>query len=1175
MNESKPSMIHASFMDQALAAAAQASREGEAPFGACLVKGKEVIACEPNRVRSQVDVTAHAEINVLRQAFRRLHTTNLSGCILYTTCEPCPMCFAACHDAKISTIVFGADLAAAERAGFPGFAIATESLQRSALVPISLIAGVRREACLRLLNSPAGSPPSDLFSETAAGGGSGNTARALPLAFLEQARRRPEAMALSCPDNSLTYGELAARSLQLAQRLRSRGVARNQVVAISLPRSSNTILAILGVLLAGAAYLHIAPEYPRERRRFLLEDAAANWLITEDGIDIPPLPATTALIDLHAIVNSAEATEQTTSGETPEVEDPIIGLEDLAYLMYTSGSTGAPTGVMVSHGNIARLFPALGERFQPLPSDRWTCCHPASFGFSVWEIWGALAHGGELVMVPQATVQSSEALLELVRKRAITVLSLTPTAFRMFDWAEESSRSTLPLELRCIAFSGEPLPGDVVRPWIQRHGDRVPLLINTYALTETSGQVTLQPINREDLLAGEANLIGIPLEDITIRLLDREGFEVSPGQSGELYVGGPAVAQGYWHRPELTAQRFVELETNPHHPGSGRMRFFRTGDLARQRPDGRLDFLGRLDRQVKRDGFRIEPEEIEATLRSHPSVRDALVVVNRTPGKLEIRLDAYVVPANGDGDVARIHQQESGCEIWPSLGEYQIYDSWLYTVMGLELERHQRFRDLINHSVRDRVVADLGTGDQALLARLCVEAGARKVYAIEVLPEPAAAARALVEKLGLTDRIIVISGDAAELELPELVDLVISRLMGNIGSSDGMIPLYRRARRWLAPGGRFLPERFVTRMAAITLPENLRQNPSFSTEAIPYIQQIFDLQGGPFDLRLCLRQLPTTALLSTTAEFEDLNFSGDPADANEQTATLVMLEAGIIDGIVLWLEVWDGGEQIADYLHEQVGWLPVYLPLFDPGLELVKGDELVIRCWRHISSMPPFPEYGLEGEVLRGQTVLTRFSHFTGHGTPTAGSNPFHARLLAKLNSSEQPTHLSRKELHRFLSDRLPAYLRPSSLTTIEALPMTANGKVDLGALPRAVPERPELDQDFEGSRTPQEAELIRIWEDLLEMRGIGIHDKFFELGGNSLLAVQMMNLISQRFSLELRLRDLFDRPTIARLSEVLPASFSPAEDDGRSELLALLREMTEEEAERLLGMTTSDSGEA
>jgi len=273
--------------------------------------------------------------------------------------------------------------------------------------------------------------------------------------------------------------------------------------------------------------------------------------------------------------------------------------------------------------------------------------------------------------------------------------------------------------------------------------------------------------------------------------------------------------------------------------------------------------------------------------------------------------------------------------------------------------------------------------------------------------------------------------------------------------------------------------------------------------------------------------------------------------------------------------VWDRGERIADYLNEQVGWLPVYLPLFDPGLELDRGDQLVIRCWRQSSSLPPFPDYGLEGEVLRGQTVLTRFSHRTGHGSPTAGSDPFHARLLATLNSSEQRTPLSVKELRRFLSDRLPAYMRPSSLTAIEALPMTVNGKVDLQALPQAVPERPELEQAYEGSRTSQEAELITIWEDLLEMRGIGIHDNFFELGGNSLLAVQVLGVISQRFSLELRLRDLFDRPSIAGLSELLSTSSSPAREDHRSELLARLREMSEEEAERLLGITTSDPGDA
>lgn len=1140
----KPS-INPDYMDHALQAAVRAFRAGEAPFGACLVKDGELIACAENHVRSRMDVTAHAEMNVLREAFRRLNTTNLSGCVLYSTCEPCPMCFSACHDARISTIVYGADLADAEKAGYPGFAIPTELLQRSALLPISIHGSVRHADCLRVLNSAAPSLHSPL-----------------PLCFLEQARQRPDAVAVSYRDERLTYGEVADRAWRLAKTLEGLAVARGEVVAICMPRSCEAIIVTLAVLLAGAAYLHISPEYPKQRRRFLLEDSEAAWLITVQGIDLSPLPEKTRLLDLEAL---DRAMESNGSNQFSWSETEIMGKidsNDLAYLMYTSGTTGEPTGVMVSHGNIARLFPALGDMFRPNPTDRWTCCHPPSFGFSVWEIWGALAHGGELVIVPQSIAQQADDLLDLVRQRQITVLSLTPTAFRMFDWAEESSRNPDPLRLRCITFSGEPLPLDVVRPWIQRHGDQHPLLVNTYALTETSGQVTLQPITSRDLRAGEKNLIGYPLSDITIRLLDDAGVDVSEGECGELYVGGPGVAQGYWRRPTLNKARYLDLDASPTVAASARMRFFRTGDLAKIRPDGRLEYMGRRDRQIKRNGFRIEPAEIEAALRSHPDVRDALVVAKMFPGQNDPRLDAYVVSARGEHPAPL---PAGACEIWPSLGEYQIYDAWLYSVMGLELERHDRFRSLIQESVHDQVVVDLGTGNDAVLARLCVEAGARKVYAIEVLEEQAAAASTLVGKLGLSDRIEVLCGDAATMALPEPADLVISRLMGNIGSSDGMIPLYRAARRWLTPAGRFLPERFVTRLAAIALPDVLRQHPVFATESIPYVERIFAQVGERFDLRLCLRQLPSDSLLTTIGVFEDLDFKTDLDDEAATTVHLSVLKSGRLDGLLLWLEVWDGGEQIADYLREQTGWLPVFLPLFDRGLEVSQGDELAIRCCRTSSAIPPFPDYLVEGDVLRHGSPITHFSHRSGHGSPPAASNPFHAKLLAGLPAASFQTRMPQNDLRSYLTDLLPSYMMPSSITMIDELPTTANGKVDLASLPQAMPNRPDLPEDFVAASTATEAELCRIWKELLELNAVGIHDNFFELGGNSLLAVQVIHAISLHFGCELRLREMFDRPTIAGLSQLLDATRTTKSEMVTADLMDRLRGMSEEEVEHLL----------
>jgi amino acid adenylation domain-containing protein len=455
--------------------------------------------------------------------------------------------------------------------------------------------------------------------------------------FMAQAARRPDAVALVSGDQVLTYGELARRSSRMARRLAELGVGPGMLVGLCAERSPELVLGVLAILAAGGAYLPLDPAHPMERLAYTLADAGAPILLAEEPLH-ERLPAGAArVVGLHALAGDEEV-----AGEVPL---PAVRVDpgDLAYVIYTSGSTGRPKGVEVSHANAARLFTVIRQAFAFGPDDVWTLFHSIAFDFSVWELWGALAFGGRLVVVPGETVRSPEAFYELLRRERVTVLSQTPSAFRQLLWAEESALARgeeMVADLRLVVFGGEALDPASLAPWLERHGEEQPLLVNMYGITETTVHTTWRRLRQSDL-AQPGSVIGRPLSDLSLYLLDGGGRPVPIGVPGEIHVGGAGVARGYLARPALTAERFVP---DPFAGGVGGLRLYRSGDLARWRRDGDLEYLGRIDRQVKVRGFRIELGEIEAALAEHPGVREAVVVAREDrPG--DVRLVGYVSSA--------------------------------------------------------------------------------------------------------------------------------------------------------------------------------------------------------------------------------------------------------------------------------------------------------------------------------------------------------------------------------------------------------------------------------------------------------------------------------------------------------------------------------------------------
>ncbi|WP_327321595.1 amino acid adenylation domain-containing protein [Streptomyces sp. NBC_01210] len=457
--------------------------------------------------------------------------------------------------------------------------------------------------------------------------------------FSERVRAAPDRIALSTPEGPVSYGELAARSDRLAGRLAGLGVRPGVLVGLCERRGAEAIVAMLGILKAGGAYVPIDPGYPVAR---------IDYLLTDSGVPIVVAAADTAevLRGRHPAivwVDGTEASAQPTSAvPVPEGERSEPSGSDLAYVIYTSGSTGAPKGVTVEHRNVVRLFEQTRSWFHFDHRDTWSLFHSISFDFSVWEIWGALLHGGRLVLLPETVSRSPEYLVSLLRAERVTVLNQTPSAFHQLLSVLFSLRSGAPgtegLSLRLIIFGGERLDPRMLGPWLSRHGDRTPELVNMYGITETTVHCTYRRITAADVAHGDGTSpIGVPLPDLRLYVLDEHGKPLPDGEPGEMHVAGAGLARGYLNRPQLTAERFV-----PAMAGMDEERLYRTGDRAVRLADD-LFYLGRTDDQLKIRGYRIEPGEIEECLARLPDVARA-VAAPRDFGDGDVRLVAYLLP---------------------------------------------------------------------------------------------------------------------------------------------------------------------------------------------------------------------------------------------------------------------------------------------------------------------------------------------------------------------------------------------------------------------------------------------------------------------------------------------------------------------------------------------------
>ncbi|WP_438289008.1 non-ribosomal peptide synthase/polyketide synthase [Burkholderia pseudomallei] len=562
--------------------------------------------------------------------------------------------------------------------------------------------------------------------------------------FEAQVDRKPEAIALTFDGQRLSYAELNARANRLAHYLQARGVGPDRLVALCAERGIEMVVGLLAILKAGGAYVPLDPAYASDRLRGIVQDSQPA-LVLADAVGraaLGELDGALPVIDLETDALRWREMPAT----NPEVASQHV--HHLAYVIYTSGSTGRPKGVMVEHAQVVRLFGATQAWFGFDERDVWTLFHSYGFDFSVWEMWGALLHGGRLVIVPTEVTRTPSAFFALLCAEGVTVLNQTPSAFQALMSAQEEREeaalkadvdaeaeaagnieraNVIAHRLRYVIFGGEALEPRTLASWYARHGERTQL-VNMYGITETTVHVTYCALRAEDAMRLGASPIGVRIPDLQLYVLDARREPVPMGVTGELYVGGAGVARGYLNRPELTRERFID---DPFVAGG---RLYRTGDLARWRTDGRLEYLGRNDFQVKIRGFRIELGEIEAQLAKVAGVREVVVLARdsaaavrdsatehaapdapspETATATEKRLVAYYT---GDADVVALRAQAA--QHLPSYmvpSAYVRLDAWPLTPNG-KLDRRALPAPADDAYARAEYEAPRGAKEEALAA---------------------------------------------------------------------------------------------------------------------------------------------------------------------------------------------------------------------------------------------------------------------------------------------------------------------------------------------------------------------------------------------------------------------------------------------------------------------------
>jgi amino acid adenylation domain-containing protein len=932
--------------------------------------------------------------------------------------------------------------------------------------------------------------------------------------FEQQAESTPNRTAVIHEGQRLSYAELNQRANQLAHYLKKSGVGLEGLVGVCLQRSAEAIVSLLAIFKTGGVYLPLDPDYPSQRLEHMLTDSHVDVLITNTEELAKMAQGVTTVIHLDR--DQAEIEQEPVSN--PE---RLAREENGAYVIYTSGSTGNPKGVMVEHRSLANLLAASRERFGFAQTDVMPCLASLSFDISLFEICNPLCTGGTTVIWDQKDVLDVQLLAENLEET--TLLHCVPSLMhQLVTWMKEKNCSAG--KLRQVFVGGEKVGLQLLEQMREVFpGVEINALYGpTEAAIICAGRSVAGPVDGAP--------IGKALKNVQLYVLDQNLKRLPAGIAGELYLGGPGLARGYLNRPELTAEKFVPNCFSE----NGGERLYRTGDLVKWDAEESLEFVGRVDRQVKIRGNRIELGEIEVALESCPEVSQAVAIVREDqPGQQ--RLVAYVLTESNHSQQPPSEQRSAWFS--PAVNDY-IYELTPITP--------QPFYQQITDNVRNKTVLVAGAGHENHLLKACVAGGAGLVYAVEGTAGAYARTKRFVEENNYHQVVPLLMGEEVS-GTESHIDLCVSDLVGDIGGSKGLEKVFRQLRNAIGADTIVYPQSSTTYLSAVELPESLREQPEFYGPHFEDARHIFATAGYPFDLRLRVHQLPAENFISEESIFEQINFcnlhsAGAEANTSEHEFQLTISRDAILSGFVLSLRLFGSlngnGREDCCYSTDT----PVFVPAFGQGWQVEAGDTIEGKCVRRPSMNDgQHMDYHVQGQLVRGDDVLKSFFYRLPFTQRVFQGSDFYKKLFST-TPIDQLVADERKEddgelvarLLEKLKTRLPDYMLPNAIVRMKEFPVTPNGKLDQQALP---PPQYRRNSTSRAPVGPQQKLLCSLFADTLGIARPGVDDSFFDLGGDSLLLIHLIKRIRETLGVNLPIRTFFAAPTVAALAEVLPAT--------------------------------------
>ncbi|WP_344931044.1 amino acid adenylation domain-containing protein [Aquimarina addita] len=926
--------------------------------------------------------------------------------------------------------------------------------------------------------------------------------------FEEQVKNNPEHIAVVFDNKKLTYKELNEKSNRLAHHLKEKyQLNADDFVTIMLNRSEWCIISILGILKAGASYVPIDIDYPNTRKLFIVEDTKSKVLIIESE-------SLFDVINFKINIFSIDIELDELPNDNSFLKNPsfLKSSNDLAYIIYTSGSTGNPKGVMIEHKGLLNLILYQINLFRINSTSNILLFASLSFDASCSEIFTSLLGGASLIIPKKEKLLSINLLIELINQFSIDIVTLPPSYQALLENEDNIAN------LKTIISAGESLNIQAVKSF-QSNGIRV---INFYGPTESTIGVTMSedPIIDNDLIT-----IGKPIANIEIHILDKRKKLVPNGVIGEIFIGGIGVARGYLNLPDLTKSKFVN---NPFSeiPGT---RLYKTGDLGKRLKNGNIIFLGRKDEQIKLRGYRIELEEIKNTILNYDKIKNATVIAENDE--------------QGNSLLKAYFTKRKMIKLRASISEYFVYDDLAYHSLTGDTKRNSYYKRVFKKHIKGKVVLDIGSGPDAILSKLCIEAGAKKVYSVEISKDVYLKAKKHIHEIGLSDKIILINDNITEVNLPEKVDFCVSEIVGPIGGSEGSAKLINMSRKLLKSPEKMIPKRSLTKIAGVYLPDNLHDF-QFDDLGKHYVEKIFDQVGYKFDLRLCIEDFPIENVITNHQNFEDLNYTRALKLEGTHSIRLEFNKTSIVTGFIIWLNLFIDDDEIIDTLSEKYSWLPVYIPVFYDETKVNIGDYIEANIVRTLSDNGLNPDFIIKGKLYRMESDDVEFNYRSSNHEKLYRHNRFYEKLFVNdtVNLIKSKS-ISSTELRTFLKSKLPEYMIPGSYIELEALPINNSGKVDKKRL-LSLNSSHSYKTEYIAPRNEMEEKLTSIWKELLNIENISVDDDFFELGGHSLLATRLISMIRNVLKIEIAIKDIFEFNTIEDLALFLEQIKKPISDD-------------------------------